>query len=304
MGNIWHYAKKQHWQKFKEKKMGLHLIDGEKGGVGKSFFTTMLVEYCLQRGIKFRLIDADDTVPDIYNSYPTIAEKINFGDDESQQQELDDLFVAASTELIIVNLPSRIKKRLEGWIDDGNILRLAASGIDGKSISLYRWFLCTGQTESVKALNDSLTTYGKKLPHILVKNEGMLTEQDWMQIEKDEAYKKMVKNVVGTVVLPKLSMSELARIAKQKVSLGQARRDPNVLTLVSKSRFESYLRKVFQSIFCAMIIEEDLEHLGLSASIEDSWDKLTTEGEDLVIPSIPERSSVKSEKENLLGNSV
>ena len=284
--------------------MGLHLIDGEKGGVGKSFFTTMLVEYCLQRGIKFRLIDADDTVPDIYNSYPTIAEKINFGDDESQQQELDDLFVAASTELIIVNLPSRIKKRLEGWIDDGNILRLAASGIDGKSISLYRWFLCTGQTESVKALNDSLTAYGKKLPHILVKNEGMLTEQDWMQIEKDEAYKKMVKNVVGTVVLPKLSMSELARIAKQKVSLGQARRDPNVLTLVSKSRFESYLRKVFQSIFCAMIIEEDLEHLGLSASIEDSWDKLTTEGEDLVIPSIPERSSVKSEKENLLGNSV
>jgi len=284
--------------------MGLHLIDGEKGGVGKSFFTTMLVEYCLQRGIKFRLIDADDTVPDIYNSYPTIAEKINFGDDESQQQELDDLFVAAATELIIVNLPSRIKKRLEGWIDDGNILRLAASGIDGKSISLYRWFLCTGQTESVKALNDSLTTYGKKLPHILVKNEGMLTEQDWMQIEKDEAYKKMVKNVVGTVVLPKLSMSELARIAKQKVSLGQARRDPNVLTLVSKSRFESYLRKVFQSIFCAMIIEEDLEHLGLSASIEDSWDKLTTEGEDLVIPSIPERSSVKSEKENLLGNSV
>ena len=288
--------------------MGLHLIDGEKGGVGKSFFATMLVEYCLQRGIKFRLIDADDTVPDIYNSYPTLAEKINFGDDESQQQELDDLFVAAAKELIIVNLPSRIKKRLEGWIDDGNILKLAASGIDGKPINIYRWFLCTGQTESVKALSDSLTTYGKNLPHILVKNEGMLTEQDWMQIEKDEAYKKMVKNVVGTVVLPKLSMSELARIAKQKVSLGQARRDPNVLTLVSKSRFESYLRKVFQSIYCAMIIEEDLEHLGTSASIEESWDKLTTKEEELKIPPIPEKGSTNSKDskkdQNLVGNSI
>ena len=278
--------------KLRTKKMGLHFIDGEKGGVGKSFFATMLTEYCLQRKIPFRLVDADDTVPDVYNSYPTLAEQIYFGDNESQQQVLDDLFVDAASEVIIINLPSRIKNRLEGWIDDGNILKLAKKGINGKSIEVYRWFLCTGQTESVKALTHTLEKYEKKLNHILVKNEGMLTREDWQQIERDESYDKLVQqNTVATVILPKLSMSELARIAKKKVSLGEARRNPDALTLVSRSRFESYLQRIFQNIFSTQIIEEDLDDLGITSPIQDNWEKLSTDDTELSVPVIPGSTS-------------
>jgi hypothetical protein len=43
----------------------IHLIDGEKGGVGKSLFCRVLVEYFQQQAIKFSLIDADRTNPDV-----------------------------------------------------------------------------------------------------------------------------------------------------------------------------------------------------------------------------------------------
>ena len=41
----------------------IHLIDGEKGGIGKSMFARTLAEYCQSIQIDFALIDTDRTRP-------------------------------------------------------------------------------------------------------------------------------------------------------------------------------------------------------------------------------------------------
>jgi hypothetical protein len=43
----------------------IHLIDGEKGGVGKSLFCRVLIEYFQQQKLPFLLVDADRTNPDV-----------------------------------------------------------------------------------------------------------------------------------------------------------------------------------------------------------------------------------------------
>jgi hypothetical protein len=43
----------------------IHLIDGEKGGVGKSLFCRVLIEYFQAQSLNYSLIDADRTNPDV-----------------------------------------------------------------------------------------------------------------------------------------------------------------------------------------------------------------------------------------------
>ena len=43
----------------------INFVTGEKGGVGKSFFTRVLIEHYQAQNIAFKLIDADRTNPDV-----------------------------------------------------------------------------------------------------------------------------------------------------------------------------------------------------------------------------------------------
>jgi MinD superfamily P-loop ATPase len=48
----------------------IHLIDGEKGGVGKSFFARALVYYLNLKKLSFHLVDSDRSNPDVASRYP------------------------------------------------------------------------------------------------------------------------------------------------------------------------------------------------------------------------------------------
>lgn len=224
--------------------MALHFIDGEKGGVGKSFVTMVLVEYCRERLIEFTLIEADTTNPDIKEGYEE-AQLIQFGFSESQMQNLDELFERGKKETLIINLPSRIRERLDYWIEESGIIELSKEA----EIPIYKWFVCTGQTESMRCLRESIEAYGKTFPHILVKNYGMLQPEDWQQIEKgDEEFNRIRKEeVIGEIEIGKVSTAELSKLAKEKKSLAKARQ-AGVLTIVARSRFERFLKNAFASI--------------------------------------------------------
>jgi len=246
--------------------MGLHLIDGEKGGVGKSFFTTMMVEYCLDQEIPFRLVEADETTPDIKKAYPNLAEEIRFGNEEGEMKNLDELLIESQYILTLVNLPSRIKTRLDYWIERSEVLEIVK---ETPGFSLYKWFVITGQTESMAALRESLKQYGTSqdlsIPHMIVKNQGMLMESDWMELEKKEWFKNLLKKDVYSgkkpdgikeVVVPKLSQAELSQLAEQEIALAKAK-EKNILTVFGRRRYLNFLGKVFDSIENTMVLEED-----------------------------------------------
>ena len=47
----------------------IHLIDGEKGGVGKSLFARTLMQYAIDKQMKLTLVDADRTNADVSEVY-------------------------------------------------------------------------------------------------------------------------------------------------------------------------------------------------------------------------------------------
>jgi CO dehydrogenase nickel-insertion accessory protein CooC1 len=47
----------------------IHLVDGDKGGVGKSFVCSTLLQYFLDHNINFTPVEADRYNPDVANRY-------------------------------------------------------------------------------------------------------------------------------------------------------------------------------------------------------------------------------------------
>ncbi len=52
----------------------IHLIDGEKGGVGKSFVGRTMIQYCLDRNFPFIALETDRTNPDVAGAYKDICQ--------------------------------------------------------------------------------------------------------------------------------------------------------------------------------------------------------------------------------------
>ena len=71
----------------------IHFCDGEKGGVGKSFFCKVLIEYFRSRGIDYYLVDTDRTNPDVGLIYEPSKYKQLFKNRKQSQTEPSQVFV-------------------------------------------------------------------------------------------------------------------------------------------------------------------------------------------------------------------
>ena len=62
----------------------IHLIDGEKGGVGKSFVTRAMIQYGLDQNLPFVAVETDRSNPDVNRVYQDICKFAVFSEDEKQ----------------------------------------------------------------------------------------------------------------------------------------------------------------------------------------------------------------------------
>jgi hypothetical protein len=230
--------------------MSLHLVDGEKGGVGKSFFTEILVSYCHQFGISFNLVDADQSNPDISRNYPDLAIPLDLKRDETQlYQVADQMFQLSLEKVTIVNLPSNIASSINLWIAKSNILELAQEN----EVNLYKWFVTTGQNQSINALKRSLKLYGTELPHILVKNFMTLSEENWNYLEEDPEYKELVNNYIKHVInLECFAIGDFNHLNIKGLNLETSQTEKNS-EIVMKSRIKKYLQGHYSQISCLEI---------------------------------------------------
>lgn len=207
----------------------IHLVDGEKGGVGKSLFCRVLIEYFWKQGRNSHnlgLVDADKNfpllgqtyAPEIYSANDNQNDNISlkwaevlsrekfkwlyFSEFDEIMYEFDDLFEIAAEYPIIINLPSNVYSQVKKWIEGGDLLEV------GKQInvSFWKWFITTGEEESRAFLKTSLQEL-EKIEHIIVKNEGINTMHNWSSFNQDTELQKIIKrNKARQIVLPKLQL--------------------------------------------------------------------------------------------------
>jgi CO dehydrogenase nickel-insertion accessory protein CooC1 len=133
----------------------IHLIDGEKGGVGKSFVTRAMIQYRLDKNLPFVAVETDRSNPDVAGVYKEICKYAFFSEDEKEADKADRIFEYAMKKPVIVSLPSQVHRTIKIWMDRNQLLQLGSEyGVD-----FCKWFVCNGEYDSVKLFLASLKCY-------------------------------------------------------------------------------------------------------------------------------------------------
>lgn len=223
----------------------IHLVDGEKGGIGKSMFTCVLVEYNQKYDLLYTLIDGDFKNADVQQRYPEHeAQVVALVEDEENFFDIDIIFETALETPVIVNLPARAYGIINKWIDEAGLVSpdfLEKSGVD-----ICKWFLCSGTPDSIKMFMDSFNCFEGQLKHVLVRNFGVC--KDWSHMQGHNDILQLIsKHQIPVIDFPKLSAKEKKFIETKRLSFSQAMNHPDFY-LISQQRLHTFLEESYSLI--------------------------------------------------------
>ncbi len=219
----------------------IHLIDGEKGGVGKSFVARTMIQYTLDRNLPMVAVETDRSNPDVARVYEDICEYAVLTEDEKQADKADGIFEMGLEKDVIVSLPSQVHRAMESWIEKNQLLTLG----NDYGVSFCKWFVCNGEYDSIQLFLASLNCYEKKMTHILVRNLGLCDE--WSPIDEDESVQKLIKKYrVKVIDFPKLGYKERYKINQNRLRFDDAReyKDFGVL---GRQRVVNFLKSAYRA---------------------------------------------------------
>lgn len=217
----------------------IHLITGEKGGVGKTVVARTKIQYCLDRNFPFIAVETDRSNPDVARVYKDICKYAVFSEDEKQLDKADSIFEYAIDKPVIVSLPSQVHRAVSNWIDRNKLFEVGKQ----YKVDFCNWFVCNGRYDSVKLLINSLKHYQNNMPHILVQNWGVC--DDWSQVEQDRDLQKLIKKYrVKVIDFPKLEYKETYLIDKNRLNFADARNHQD-FTVLGKQRIFNFLNTAY-----------------------------------------------------------
>ncbi len=222
-------------------KLRIHFADGNKGGVGKSFLARTLYQYCLDRAIPVIGVEADIDSPDFKGIYQTAAVS-RFSEDEILLNQANDIFnwTIEEQKTLVVNLPATVHKAFGLWLHNYNILDLAKTA----NVELVKWFVCTGEYDSIKSLGVSLKTFGATIPHIVVKN---LKYSEWGCFDRDTEIQELIaQSHCPVITLPKLPLQIANTLLQQRLTFEDALQyRASGFGLVQQSAVRGYLNQAY-----------------------------------------------------------
>ena len=155
----------------------IHLIGGEKGGVGKSMVARLLAQYFIDHTMPFTGYDTDRSHGALMRYYagyasPVLADRF---------EALDAIVESAASEpgrRVLVDLAAQTHAPLVKWMDESGVLDLA----DVNGMSIYYWHVMDAGRDSVDLLARLLDQFGPRLHYVLVRDQ--IRGDDFSQLDK------------------------------------------------------------------------------------------------------------------------
>ncbi|HEY4968544.1 MAG TPA: hypothetical protein VII35_01485, partial [Steroidobacteraceae bacterium] len=144
----------------------IHLVGGEKGGVGKSLVARLLAQYLIDHSLPFIGFDSDRTHGALMRFYVGYASPILMDNYES----LDAIVEAATEEpgrRILVDLAAQTNEGLTQWMEDSQLLEVAPE----IGLSMRYWHVMDSGRDSVDLLKRLLDKHGMRFSYTLVLNQ-------------------------------------------------------------------------------------------------------------------------------------
>ena len=251
----------------------IHLIDGEKGGVGKSFVARTMIQYALDKDFPFTAVETDRSNPDVAGVYKDICQYAVLTEDEKQADKADRIFEMGMEKDVIVSLPSQVHRAMKSWIEKNQLLTLG----NEYGVSFCKWFVCNGEYDSIRLFLASLNCYEKRMTHILVRNLGLCDE--WSPIDEDEAVQKLIKKYrVKIIDFPKLGHKERYKINQHRLRFDNASeyKDFGVL---GKQRVVNFLKAAYRAFDSTGMWLEELEPVDTSSTSQVKGKRVRGKGQ-------------------------
>ena len=155
----------------------IHLIGGEKGGVGKSMVSRLLAQYFIDHDMAFVGFDTDRSHGALMRFYTDYAAPVVVDSYEALDHIVEEAMGQPGIR-VLVDLAAQTHVPLVKWIEDSGVLSMAAEA----GFTLTYWHVMDSGRDSVDLLARLLDRFGDRLNYVIVRNE--LRGDDFSMLEK------------------------------------------------------------------------------------------------------------------------
>ena len=216
----------------------IHLIGGEKGGVGKSMVARLLAQHFIDQQIPFIGFDTDRSHGALMRFYADYASPALV----DRYEALDALMEAALEvpgRRVLVDLAAQTHEPLVKWMDESGVLDLA----DLSGIALVHWHVMDNGRDSVELLERLMDRFGQRVRYVLVKNE--LRGTDFGQLERSGLLERAQGLGAQVLTLRKLHDNVVQKIDARNASFWAARHNTAIdgagLGIMERQRLKMWL---------------------------------------------------------------
>jgi hypothetical protein len=220
----------------------IHLIGGEKGGVGKSLVSRLLAQYMIDNNLPFLGFDTDRSHGALLRFYSGYASPVLIDSYESL-----DAIVEAAAEVperrILVDLAAQTQQSLGKWLDDAEVVELAQE----HGLTLTWWHVMDAGRDSVDLLRQWLDQFGGRIKLVIVLNE---VRGDRFEILEASGELDRAKALGASVIsLRRLPDTTMQKIDQHGVSfwaaVNHADRAASGLGLLERQRVKVWLNRAY-----------------------------------------------------------
>jgi hypothetical protein len=218
----------------------INLIDGEKGGVGKSWVARTMLQYLIDNAIPFASIETDRSNPTVLNIYKESKAAV-FSENEKTADVADVIFEYALKKTVVVNLPAQSDRAVSQWIDTKGLLDLGKE----HGVSFIKWFVSDGESDSLELFVKSLEHYQGYITHVFIKNYGRCDEWAYFKAHED-VQKAIAEYGVKVIEFPKLSDGRRIEINAKRLTFEDASNYPE-FGIIGRNQIKTYLRDAYKA---------------------------------------------------------
>ena len=226
----------------------IHLIGGEKGGVGKSMVARLLAQYFIDNNIQFTGFDTDRSHSSLMRFYSGYASPVLM----DRYEALDAIVETAAEQpgrRVLVDLAAQTHAPLVRWMDESGVLDLA----DVSGIVVHYWHVMDAGKDSVDLLKRLLDRFGRRVRYVLVRNQ--LRGDDFGQLERSGEQERALAMGARVIEIRRLHDAVAQKIDAANISFWAARnaagKEGGALGLMEKQRVKLWLNHAYSQIEAA-----------------------------------------------------
>lgn len=221
----------------------IHLIGGEKGGVGKSMVARILAQFFIDNEWPFVGFDTDRSHGSLRRFYAEYASEA-LVDNYEALDRIVEAAVARAGVRVLVDLAAQTHEPLVKWMDESGVLDMG--NLSGFTIKY--WHVMDTGRDSIDLLAKLLDRFGHRLLYVVVRNQ--LRGSDFSMLDKSGQLERAVSFGARQVDLKQLHGPLVQKIDARNSSFWAAKNAASsanapVLGIMERQRLKLWMNHAY-----------------------------------------------------------